>query len=180
MLARTSSTRGNRWCLFDCRVCDARLPVHRRGRYNQGFPLLLGGRSTVGHVALDHVIGVRIPASQPITATRRKSLCLREFVGSIPVPPYVRPLEQPPGAAANLYDFSSLARTRRVRIPHRSCTTGAMHSVAYRPAFARRASSAGFFACRALIVASRCANAASRLFRPLISRRSTRRVTAAA
>jgi hypothetical protein len=25
----------------------------------------LGGRSTVGHVALDHVIGVRIPASQP-------------------------------------------------------------------------------------------------------------------
>ena len=27
---------------------------------------LLGGRSTVGHVALDHVIGVRIPASQPI------------------------------------------------------------------------------------------------------------------
>ena len=26
---------------------------------------LLGGRSTVGHVALDHVIGVRIPASQP-------------------------------------------------------------------------------------------------------------------
>ena len=27
--------------------------------------LILGGRSTVGHVALDHVIGVRIPASQP-------------------------------------------------------------------------------------------------------------------
>ncbi len=27
----------------------------------------LGGRSTVGHVALDHVIGVRIPASQPLT-----------------------------------------------------------------------------------------------------------------
>jgi hypothetical protein len=27
---------------------------------------LLGGRSTVGHRALDAVIGVRIPASQPI------------------------------------------------------------------------------------------------------------------
>ncbi len=26
---------------------------------------MLGGRSTVGHVALDHVIGVQIPASQP-------------------------------------------------------------------------------------------------------------------
>ena len=26
---------------------------------------ILGGRSTVGHVALNHVIGVRIPASQP-------------------------------------------------------------------------------------------------------------------
>jgi hypothetical protein len=26
----------------------------------------VGGRSTVGHVALDHVIGVRIPASQPV------------------------------------------------------------------------------------------------------------------
>ena len=38
-----------------------------------GFPasssaptLVLGGRPTVGHVALDHGIGVRIPASQPI------------------------------------------------------------------------------------------------------------------
>ena len=28
--------------------------------------LALGGRPTVGHVALDHGIGVRIPASQPI------------------------------------------------------------------------------------------------------------------
>ena len=28
--------------------------------------LVLGGRPTVGHVALDHGIGVRIPASQPI------------------------------------------------------------------------------------------------------------------
>ena len=40
--------------------------------YNHKFsPLqlprpILGGRPTVGHVALDHSIGVRIPASQPI------------------------------------------------------------------------------------------------------------------
>src|SRR5437867_5241308 len=31
--------------------------------------LVLGGRPTVGHVALDHVIGVRIPASQPHSLT---------------------------------------------------------------------------------------------------------------
>ena len=49
-------------------------------RYTWGF--LLGGRSTVGHGALDAVIGVRIPASQPIRPTRSKSLSrseLREF-----------------------------------------------------------------------------------------------------
>jgi hypothetical protein len=35
--------------------------------YNRKFrcSLTLGGRPTVGHVALDHGIGVRIPASQP-------------------------------------------------------------------------------------------------------------------
>ena len=33
----------------------------------------LGGRSTVGHVALDHVIGVRIPASQPDFARLRRA-----------------------------------------------------------------------------------------------------------
>src|SRR5438093_13529853 len=32
--------------------------------------LALGGRPTVGHVALDHGIGVRIPASQPITPSQ--------------------------------------------------------------------------------------------------------------
>src|SRR5262249_29395851 len=43
----------------------------RAGRtdYNWRFPFTgrgtLGGRPTVGHVALDHGIGVRIPASQP-------------------------------------------------------------------------------------------------------------------
>src|SRR6185295_9298608 len=31
----------------------------------------LGGRPTVGHVALDHGIGVRIPASQPISLTSK-------------------------------------------------------------------------------------------------------------
>ena len=35
------------------------------GRYNRGFRPLLGRRSTVGHRALDAVIGVRIPTSQP-------------------------------------------------------------------------------------------------------------------
>jgi hypothetical protein len=49
----------------------AALPGVGRGGYNQKFSptvaprLALGGRPTVGHVALDHGIGVRIPASQP-------------------------------------------------------------------------------------------------------------------
>src|SRR5687767_6664289 len=34
----------------------------------------LGGRPTVGHVALDHGIGVRIPASQPIPVSHDKRL----------------------------------------------------------------------------------------------------------
>ena len=34
-------------------------------------PCPVGGRSTVGHVALDHVIGVRIPASQPPASAAR-------------------------------------------------------------------------------------------------------------
>ena len=33
--------------------------------------LVLGGRSTVGHGALDAVIGVRIPASQPFASVHR-------------------------------------------------------------------------------------------------------------
>ena len=49
---------------------DGSCPTRKRG-------LLLGGRSTVGHVALDHVIGVRIPASQPLQA-------LRSFVAARP------------------------------------------------------------------------------------------------
>src|SRR5262245_27838439 len=35
-------------------------------RKPQTATLVLGGRPTVGHVALDHGIGVRIPASQPV------------------------------------------------------------------------------------------------------------------
>ena len=48
------------------------LPVRFRIGYNRQFlpyrasRLVLGGRPTVGHMALDHGIGVRIPASQPI------------------------------------------------------------------------------------------------------------------
>ena len=42
------------------------LPGSFRLRYNQWFLPLLGGRSMVGHAALDRVIGVRIPASQPV------------------------------------------------------------------------------------------------------------------
>ena len=45
-----------------------------RTMYNGGFGLsfrpVLGGRPTVGHVALDHGIGVRIPASQPLHSLR--------------------------------------------------------------------------------------------------------------
>ena len=49
----------------------ARLPVPFWSGYNRKFlplaarRLALGGRPTVGHMALDQVIGVRIPASQP-------------------------------------------------------------------------------------------------------------------
>jgi hypothetical protein len=39
--------------------------------YNQGFARLLGRRSTVGQLPLEQVIGVRIPASQPISLTSR-------------------------------------------------------------------------------------------------------------
>ena len=47
---------------------------------------LLGGRSTVGHVALDHVIGVRIPASQPdfARASRELRLGRQDGVSSLP------------------------------------------------------------------------------------------------
>ena len=45
-----------------------RLAVGYNWCFASGRPSLLGGRSTVGHVALDHVIGVRIPASQPASA----------------------------------------------------------------------------------------------------------------
>ena len=48
--------------------------------------LILGGRSTVGHVALDHVIGVRIPASQPPSLARR----LARLVAARPVLPTFR------------------------------------------------------------------------------------------
>src|SRR5688500_13939240 len=45
----------------------------------------LGGRPTVGRVPLEHVIGVRIPASQPITSQRSKSLPRSELPVSIPL-----------------------------------------------------------------------------------------------
>jgi len=44
--------------------------------------LLLGGRSTVGHVALDHVIGVRIPASQPTSLAPLTRWLLGTFPGA--------------------------------------------------------------------------------------------------
>jgi hypothetical protein len=52
----------------------ARLPEATGARYNRRFLHLLGGRSTVGHGALDAVIGVRIPASQPIPTRNPNSL----------------------------------------------------------------------------------------------------------
>ena len=52
-----------------------RLPGAGGRTYNRRLRLiigpLLGGRSTVGHHALDVVIGVRIPASQPRSSARR-------------------------------------------------------------------------------------------------------------
>lgn len=49
-------------------------------------PAVLGGRSTVGHVALDHVIGVRIPASQPIIPFSPKNLRVHSVGGAQLVP----------------------------------------------------------------------------------------------
>ena len=43
----------------------------RAGRSIMERPPLLGGRSMVGHAALDRVIGVRIPASQPLSPPYR-------------------------------------------------------------------------------------------------------------
>jgi hypothetical protein len=48
----------------------------------RGSPVL-GGRSTVGHVALDHVIGVRIPASQPAFAHASRELRLGKQIPDI-------------------------------------------------------------------------------------------------
>ena len=57
-------------CCVGARPAGCRAPrrtVKFEG-FRSGRSSLLGGRSTVGHVALDHVIGVRIPASQPTLA----------------------------------------------------------------------------------------------------------------
>src|SRR6188474_1694605 len=70
----------DRWLGADRR---SGLPFPARLRYTGGsFPPdrpILGGRSTVGHVALDHVIGVRIPASQPILISHDKRLRCRRL-----------------------------------------------------------------------------------------------------
>ena len=73
--------------------------------------LLRGGQQPVAN---------SVPDTQPITLQHPKSFHRSELPGSIPAAPVVRRAEQSPGAAANLHDFSSLARTRRVRIPDRS------------------------------------------------------------
>src|SRR5690606_29845426 len=46
----------------------------------------LGGRSTVGHLALDQGIGVRIPASQPIIPFSPKNLRVHSVGGAQLVP----------------------------------------------------------------------------------------------
>ena len=43
---------------------------------------LLGDRLTVGRVALDHLIGVRIPVSQPILPPRLTCICTGAFAGN--------------------------------------------------------------------------------------------------
>ena len=40
---------------------------------------LLGGRSMVGHAALDRGIGVRVPGAQPILRGRQSQLTLPTF-----------------------------------------------------------------------------------------------------
>ena len=64
--------------------CGLRLRPRRRLAWSASQPIqlefpasrssrpVLGGRSTVGHGALDAVIGVRIPASQPLTPQHTK------------------------------------------------------------------------------------------------------------
>ena len=78
---------------------------------------LLGGRSTVGLRALDADIGVRIPASQPITPKHPKSFHRSGLPGSIPAAPYARPAGQSGACRRNMHAFNGLARIKRVRIP---------------------------------------------------------------
>ena len=59
----------------------ARALTHAGGVVKLIFPLL-GGRPTVGHMALNHAIGVRIPASQPIPSSQPRSSHRRLMVES--------------------------------------------------------------------------------------------------
>ena len=86
--------------------------------YNRSFHLPMGGRSTVGHVALDHVIGVRIPASQPI-ASRHYKFSLHRFDAFDSAVFFVARTERRPGGAATRHELSALALAKVSRIPHR-------------------------------------------------------------
>ena len=66
LAALSNSRRPGAHCARPLLLCTIRGSRSlQRGAQSQAPQRLLGGRSTVGHVALDHVIGVRIPASQP-------------------------------------------------------------------------------------------------------------------
>ena len=78
---------------------------------------ILGGRSTVGHGALDAVIGVRIPASQPNPTRNAKSLhgnALPVLISSASFGPVRR---VPRVSSSNARALNALAQVGRVRIP---------------------------------------------------------------
>ena len=70
------------------RYQSARLPLASASVYNRKFVpfevprLVLGGRPTVGRMPLEHVIGVRIPASQPTLIPSSRALTFTSTVAA--------------------------------------------------------------------------------------------------
>src|SRR4029079_19167190 len=103
----------------------------------------LGGRPTVGHVALDHVIGVRIPASQPFFAsTRRVRVVARDdkngwhLTWGKEFSP--NPFSSGPGNTDRLFgSLSSWVRERRVRAVLAALGRDERPSTEIPPAFAK-------------------------------------------
>jgi hypothetical protein len=74
------------------------------------------------HRSLDHGIGVRIPASQPITPTIAKSFYCSGLLRSISVCSARMAVRAPAVTRRNVHDLNGLTGIGRVRIPSRCCT----------------------------------------------------------